>query len=672
LAISVRRPKNGLFLHYYGIRKASLVRRIKIMNLLHISAKKVIPEPNTEAPHYFHEKRFPGKARYFLGFFFAAFLSSICCHATSKPENKVRSILAIDTTHILALIDSGKKYFNTDLNYTAFFSLRALHLSEKINYGKGEAYARYNMGVMELYRGNYDKALAHFDMSQKKLMEIKNTQKLPNLLNAKGTIYLKQFKTKEAMDCYYQALRLAEINKDQNTVGMMLTQIGCLCLKMEDFPKSRYYFQKALALSIKQNLKSRINLIYVNLAGLNANMLNNDSSLYYFIKVGDYYLGIKDYYSHSHILVSLGNLYRRLGQDDKSIKVLQEALELSRKTGMKEFIGKSLTELAQTYQETGQTDLAIKCAREGLKITTAIGQLQNSKDLYGVLFSIYSQKNQVALALEALEESSRFKDSIKKANDLDMLKKIDSKYLTDKLQQQELFLQQQKILFRTRQVQFYLILLVIIVILVFVLIMFFVQQQTAKRRNKILEQETEINRQKAIINEQENALYEVELNKHRQEILAISTLQGKTNETLLQIIHDLREMAFTEISNKPVSSELYLMASKIEKLSVTDSWFVFRKWFTDIHPHFYENLNRICPSLTNNDLKLASLIRMNLNSKEIASLTLRSLDSIHIARHRLRKKLGIDDDETLVNFLFSVPSLPEKTTLPLPVAETGN
>ena len=121
-------------------------------------------------------------------------------------------------------------------------------------------------------------------------------------------------------------------------------------------------------------------------------------------------------------------------------------------------------------------------------------------------------------------------------------------------------------------------------------------------------------------------------------------------------IDELRQMAFREIKNKTVSDSLYQMAGNIEKLSLTDSWSDFRKWFTDIHPRFYENMNKICPSLTSNDLKLASLLRMNLSSKEIATLTFRSLDSIHIARYRLRKKLGIEDDNHLVNFLFSVPS----------------
>ncbi|MCX6246627.1 MAG: hypothetical protein NTW10_02735, partial [Bacteroidetes bacterium] len=118
----------------------------------------------------------------------------------------------------------------------------------------------------------------------------------------------------------------------------------------------------------------------------------------------------------------------------------------------------------------------------------------------------------------------------------------------------------------------------------------------------------------------------------------------------------LRQLAFQEIKNKSVSDTLYKLAGNIEKVSTTDSWSDFRKWFTDIHPHFYENLTKICPSLTSNDLKLASLLRMNLSSKEIASLTMRSLDSIHIAKHRLRKKLGLEDDNTLINFLFSVQS----------------
>jgi DNA-binding CsgD family transcriptional regulator len=233
---------------------------------------------------------------------------------------------------------------------------------------------------------------------------------------------------------------------------------------------------------------------------------------------------------------------------------------------------------------------------------------------------------------------------------------MDSKYLTEKLQQKELFLKQQSDLIKTHQVQFYLILSLVFLFLVFISIMFFVKQQAARRKTKILEQETEINKQKTIIHQQETALYEAELNKKKNEILAFSTLQGKTNEALLQIIDELRQMAFREIKNKTVSDSLYQMAGNIEKLSLTDSWSDFRKWFTDIHPRFYENLNRICPSLTSNDLKLASLLRMNLSSKEIATLTLRSLDSIHIARYRLRKKLDIEDDSHLLNFLFSVQS----------------
>jgi tetratricopeptide (TPR) repeat protein len=582
-------------------------------------------------------------------------------YATAGQEHHVRQNLSSDTAHILALIDSGIKYSSINPGYCRFFTLRALKLSEKINYTKGIALARYSMGILEYLQGNYNKALTYLEMSERGFNKINFTGKTPDILNTRGSICLKQFKYEDAMDCYYHALHLQEIARDPENASITLLNIGSLCLRMEDFPKARYYITKALSGFLQLKLGDKINLAYVNLGTYHAEIQNNDSALYYFKMVDEYYARTnKNVVSRAPVLISIGNLYRRLRQFDKSILSLTGALQLSEKIGMKEFYGKSLTELALTYQETGQDDLAVKYAKEGLKTTTATGQLINTRELYQLLFSVYKHKNQVALALQSLEELNKVKDSLQKANNLELLKKMDSRYLTDKLQQQELFLQQQKDLFRTRQVQFYLVLFLISLVLVFVLIIFYVKQQAVQRRNKILEQETEINRQKAIIHDQENALYEAELNKHRQEILAISTLQGKTNETVLQIIHDLREMALKEIGNKMVSSSLYMMASKIEKLSVTDSWFDFRKWFTDIHPHFYENLNKICPSLTNNDLKLASLIRMNLTSKEIAALTLRSLDSIHIARYRLRKKLEIDDDDKLANFLFSVASFPEK------------
>jgi DNA-binding CsgD family transcriptional regulator len=40
-----------------------------------------------------------------------------------------------------------------------------------------------------------------------------------------------------------------------------------------------------------------------------------------------------------------------------------------------------------------------------------------------------------------------------------------------------------------------------------------------------------------------------------------------------------------------------------------------------------------------------------MTSKEIAGITFQSVDSLKVARYRLRKKLGMERDENLVAFL---------------------
>jgi DNA-binding CsgD family transcriptional regulator len=43
-----------------------------------------------------------------------------------------------------------------------------------------------------------------------------------------------------------------------------------------------------------------------------------------------------------------------------------------------------------------------------------------------------------------------------------------------------------------------------------------------------------------------------------------------------------------------------------------------------------------------------------MSSKDIAAITFLSVNSINIARHRLRKKLNIEQEENLIIFLSSL------------------
>jgi len=71
-----------------------------------------------------------------------------------------------------------------------------------------------------------------------------------------------------------------------------------------------------------------------------------------------------------------------------------------------------------------------------------------------------------------------------------------------------------------------------------------------------------------------------------------------------------------------------------------DSIGQFQKHFEELHPLFFEKLRALCPNLTISEMKHCACIKMNYDTKEIASLFNVNPSSIQKARVRLKKKIS--------------------------------
>lgn len=65
--------------------------------------------------------------------------------------------------------------------------------------------------------------------------------------------------------------------------------------------------------------------------------------------------------------------------------------------------------------------------------------------------------------------------------------------------------------------------------------------------------------------------------------------------------------------------------------------------------HFQQQLKRRFPDLTAYDLRLCTYLKSNLSTKEIATLLNITPDSVKKAKHRLRKKLFVKPQESILN-----------------------
>jgi DNA-binding CsgD family transcriptional regulator len=86
------------------------------------------------------------------------------------------------------------------------------------------------------------------------------------------------------------------------------------------------------------------------------------------------------------------------------------------------------------------------------------------------------------------------------------------------------------------------------------------------------------------------------------------------------------------------------------------NWEQFAVHFDKVHSNFLVSLKSTYPFLTASDLKLCAYLRLNLTSKEIAQIMNITIKGVELGRHRLRKKLGIQPEVNLVNFLLNFHS----------------
>ncbi|MFT5646191.1 MAG: AraC family chitin signaling transcriptional activator, partial [Aureispira sp.] len=173
------------------------------------------------------------------------------------------------------------------------------------------------------------------------------------------------------------------------------------------------------------------------------------------------------------------------------------------------------------------------------------------------------------------------------------------------------------------------------------------REEELKHQKKILEielkAENELNSQ-----EYEKHILELELQSKSSEVAGKSLSIAKQSE----MIEKIKGILESETDFNKLKSGI-AKAIKINAVNKHE-WETFENNLNQIHNEFIINLTKKYPNLTSKDIKLCIYLKMNLSSKEIAPMMNISFRGVELHRYRLRKKLGLVQDENLAKFLFSL------------------
>jgi DNA-binding CsgD family transcriptional regulator len=105
-------------------------------------------------------------------------------------------------------------------------------------------------------------------------------------------------------------------------------------------------------------------------------------------------------------------------------------------------------------------------------------------------------------------------------------------------------------------------------------------------------------------------------------------------------------------SNK---AKIRQLQRKIDRDISNEKYFkVFDSYFDDVHQDFLKRLKEKHPELSPKELRLCAYIRMNISSKEIASLLNISIRGVEVSRYRLRKKMGLERETNLTEYILKL------------------
>lgn len=152
-----------------------------------------------------------------------------------------------------------------------------------------------------------------------------------------------------------------------------------------------------------------------------------------------------------------------------------------------------------------------------------------------------------------------------------------------------------------------------------------------------------------------NEKLESEIQVKNSELASTTLNLIQKGETLVKVKEEfVRMKKVAEIDKE--SEDYKKIIRMLGEDKMKKDWAQFALHFDKVHSDFLVTLKSHYPNLTPSELKLCAYLRLNLASKEIAQIMNISIKSVELARYRLRKKLHLQPEVNLFNFLLNFHS----------------
>jgi tetratricopeptide (TPR) repeat protein len=518
-----------------------------------------------------------------------------------------------ETEDIATLIRLSKENLQSNPKRASYYAARAttLFTEEKPNTEHAQAILLYSQA---------EQMLGNFDLSLKNLYDamryIDPTDKVmtAELYSLMGRCYRKFGDYNKAMELNDKATSIYKAMGDSTSIAMCYNERGITHCYLNEYTVADKLFKRALSINRAQNNLKEIAMNLNNICLYEGNTDDKLSAIQEAISINK---SLNAYWSLGENYNNMGKQYYYAKQYRKALAALQTAYEYANSIGARELIC--------DYNEYSSM------------VYAAIGDYQKA---YGYMNNMYelSKELQSNNKLRNIEQEISYKNLQDQKHDTEI---TEQNYKIELLKR------------NTWLLSFALVLIIAISIFLYKWYKHRKNMQLVETRFQLQHAELEVTELKLRQQELELQNAQVALNDSRQEVTSFAVFLRSRNE-LLDKIHSMVREAY-KMDYQSIIPHLKKINAFIKQHQQGDN--INGNILMNIENksnEFLKRLTELHPRLTQGEKYLATLLRVNLSTKEISMLTGTTPKTINMSRYRLRKSLNLSPDDDLVTYLQSI------------------
>ncbi|MEM9833359.1 MAG: tetratricopeptide repeat protein [Bacteroidota bacterium] len=526
-----------------------------------------------------------------------------------------------DTLRVKLLNDLASEYWILDPSQAKQYGKEALALADSLSYLRGIAQANDVIGVAHWAQGEYTIALDYLIDALTSYQNMGRAKSAANTMTNIGLIYYEQADYELALQYFQEALNNYQQYQEYASIAVALVNIGSVYFDTGEYDRADSSFRQALRLYEKERQPYGIALSYGN----------------------------------------LGDLSAVTGQYNQALTYYQQSLELSREIEDLDGVAITLYQIGKMYRQQQKFTQAEEYLMQSVEVANQVNDQKQLQDIYLEMKELEDARGNYQQAISYFEQYVTLKDSLFNEEKARQIAELQTVYETQQ-KEQEIALQNERIQTlrqkaRTDSLLRYGLIfgLVVLGAIAYLIVS---RQRLRIKKNK----ELYATQQALVGAELENAkLKEEELERElsfkSKELTSYTVNFIQKNELFEELKSGLKQL------KKSRPEEIGKRTNSLNRLidqhtNIDRDWEDFRRYFEEVHQHFFDKLKRGYPDLTQGELKLCALLKLKMNLKEAASILGISPESVKTARYRLRRKLDLDRDENLIDFMqrFDEPS----------------